>query len=94
MLLQCVVKPHQIVVHSFADLCNPKGITHEIVTVRVVDTAGDENVRGTHAYNLATASRIIFLKLIRLLGNLQKNTAFSKYQVRLGGDFPRHEYEE
>lgn len=80
-----------IALHQFADCI---GITHETVTIRLFDTAGDEHVQGTHASNLANARGIVFSKLIRVLSSLQKNTEFSKFQVRLGGDFPRHEYEE
>lgn len=67
---------------------------HETVTTRVQGTGGDPNVKGTHAYNLEKARSTLFSKQIMLINQLTMNSAFSKFQIQLGGRFPREEYEE
>ena len=70
------------------------GAVHETVKIRAANTGGDENIKGTHAYNLAKVRTVTFSKLLLLISNLKMNSAFSKFQLRLGGAFPREEYEE
>lgn len=69
-------------------------VVHETVTIRVQGTGGDPNVKGTHAYNLEKARYAMFSKQIMLINQLTMNSAFSKFQIQLGGRFPREEYDE
>lgn len=66
---------------------------HETVQARINGSAGNEDRKGTHAYNLDKARHILFNRLVLLLNNLKTNAEFSKFQLRVGGKFPREEYE-
>lgn len=74
-------------------LANLYSVVHESIKSRVQQIDGDENVKGTRAYHLDKARSQVFLKLIGLLSRLKQNSAFSKAQIRVGGRFPREEYE-
>lgn len=74
-------------------LSNFYSVVHETMAARVKGTDGDARVKGTHAYNLDKARNAVFSKLMLLLNNLKTNAAFSKLQLRVGGRFPREEYE-
>ena len=74
-------------------LSNFYSIVHETVQSRVKGTDGDALVKGTHAYNLEKARNTVFSKLLLLLTNLKTNAEFSKFQLRVGGRFPRENYE-
>lgn len=66
---------------------------HETIKAAIHDTGGDVTVKGTHAQHLEAARRTVFSKLVFLLNNLSTNSAFSKFQIPIGGRFPREEYE-
>ncbi|KAK4547039.1 hypothetical protein LTR36_001260 [Oleoguttula mirabilis] len=74
-------------------LSNFYSIVHETIRSRVQGTDANAKVKGTHAYHLDKARNAVFSKLILLLTNLKTNAAFSKLQLRVGGRFPREEYE-
>ncbi|CAK4030632.1 hypothetical protein DOTSEDRAFT_68258 [Lecanosticta acicola] len=74
-------------------LANLYSIVHETIRSRVQQIDGDENVKGTRAYHLSKVRSQVFLKLIGLISTLEQNSAFSKAQIRVGGQFPREEYE-
>ncbi|KAK3719522.1 hypothetical protein LTR37_004380 [Vermiconidia calcicola] len=66
---------------------------HEAVQARVTGKGGSTKTKGSHAYNLQKARMSVFAKLMMLINDLQNNVAFSKLQIRVGGRFPRKEYE-
>ena len=74
-------------------LANFSSLVHEIVQSRVKGVEGDVNKKGTHAHNLEKARVTVFSKLLLLLNEMRTNSAFSKFQVRVGGRFPKEEYE-
>lgn len=74
-------------------LANFSSIIHEIVQSRVKGVRGHIEKKGTHAYNLEKARMTVFGKLLLLLNDMRTNSAFSKFQVRVGGRFPKEEYE-
>lgn len=74
-------------------LANFSSLVHEIVQSRVRGVEGDINKKGTHAYNLQKARLTVFGKLLLLLNDMRTNSAFSRFQVRVGGKFPKEEYE-
>lgn len=74
-------------------LANFSSLVYEIVQSRIKGVEGDVNRKGTHAYNLEKARMKVFGKLLLLLNEMRTNSAFSKFQVRVGGKFPREEYE-
>ena len=61
---------------------------------RIQGIGGDEKTKGTHGYHLDKARTTVFSKLGLLLNTLKTNAAFSKFQLNLGGKFPREEFEE
>ncbi|KAH9829614.1 putative ER transporter, 6TM, N-terminal [Teratosphaeria destructans] len=75
-------------------LSNFYSIVHETVTARVQGTDGDERIKGTHAFNLNKARTAVFAKILLLLNNLKSNSAFSRFQIRVGGRFPIEAYQE
>lgn len=70
------------------------GAVHETVNIRVRNTGGDPNTKGTHAYNLDKARTSLFSKQIMLLTSLRTDSSFSKFQIQVGGRFPQEDYEE
>lgn len=74
-------------------LANFYSIVHETVRARTRGVEGDVNRKGTHAFNLEKAKVKVFTKFVALLSQMQTKSAFSKFQVRVGGRFPREEYE-
>lgn len=74
-------------------LANLTSLIHEVVQSRVKGVEGDVRRKGTHAYNLEKARTTVFGKLVALLTNMRANSAFSQFQVRVGGKFPKEEYE-
>ena len=69
-------------------------IVQETIRTRIRADGGDSKKKGTHAYHLEKARATIFSKLVLLLNTLKTNSAFSKFQLTVGGRFPRDEYEE
>lgn len=74
-------------------LSNFYSIVHETVRSRVKGTDGNMHVKGTHAYNLEKARHAVLSKLLLVITGLRTNAEFSKFQLRVGGRFPREEYE-
>lgn len=75
-------------------MANFYSVVHETVQTHIFQHGGgDPNTKGTRAYHLNKARTAVFSKLILLVTNLRMNSAFSKFQVSLGGRFPREEYE-
>lgn len=68
-------------------------IVHESIAIRVKNQGGDADTKGTHAYHLKKARESVFSKLLALLPALDTNSGFSKFQLRIGGRFPREEYD-
>ena len=65
---------------------------HETIQSRFNGKHGDITRKGTHAYNLDKARTALFGKLIIVLNNLKTNSEFSRFQINIGGKFPREEY--
>ena len=79
--------------HYLVLLSNFFSIMHETVQSRVQGTDGNMAVKGTHGHNLEKARNTVFSTLLTLLANLRTNSAFGKFQLRVGGRFPHEEYE-
>ena len=62
--------------------------------MRVTYSGGDETTKGTHAHHLEKARTAMFVKLAALQNSLRTNAAFSKFQIQIGGKFPRQDYEQ
>ena len=66
-------------------LASFNGVIKETIRSRVKGHSGDRTRRGTHAYNLEKARMAVFSKLVLLLSSVRTNSAFSKFQLRIGG---------
>lgn len=75
-------------------LANFYSNVHETVISRVRGTAGDVNQKGSHAYMLDKAKVQVMTKILAVLSQVQMNAGFEKFQVVVGGRFPRETYEE
>lgn len=74
-------------------MANFYSVVHETMMTHISQRGGDPDTKGTRAYHLDKARNAVLSKLILLVTNLRMNSAFSKFQVSLGGRFPREEYE-
>jgi hypothetical protein len=74
-------------------MANFYSVLHETVKSRLQGNAGHPETKGTRAYHLEKARVKVFTKLVLLTTTLKANSAFSKFQITLGGQFPREEYE-
>ncbi|KAF2215075.1 hypothetical protein CERZMDRAFT_36324 [Cercospora zeae-maydis SCOH1-5] len=73
-------------------LANLNSIVNELVRARIQNVAGQESTKGTRAFHLEKARNVVFTKTLSLLTTLEQNSAFSKFQLRVGGRFPHEEY--
>ncbi|PIB01099.1 hypothetical protein CB0940_00528 [Cercospora beticola] len=73
-------------------LANLNSVVNELVRARLQNIAGDEATKGTRAFHLEKARNLVFTKTLTLLTTLEQNSAFSKFQIRVGGRFPHEEY--
>ena len=60
-------------------------LAHETIKSTIKDNSGDVRVKGTHAHHLEAARKTVFSKLVFLLNSLGTNSAFSKFQIPIGG---------
>ncbi|KAK4955886.1 hypothetical protein LTR10_006825 [Elasticomyces elasticus] len=74
-------------------LSNFYSIVHETVRARVMGTDGNAKIKGSHAQHLEKARESVFSKSLLLLNNMKTNAGFSRFQLRVGGQFPKAEYE-
>ncbi|GAB7358451.1 hypothetical protein MBLNU230_g2515t2 [Neophaeotheca triangularis] len=74
-------------------LANLYSIVHETVQARVRGMDGAPSFKGTHAYQLEKARSKVFSKLLPLIQEMKTNSQFSIFQLRVGGRFPKEEYE-
>lgn len=74
-------------------LANLYSVVHESVLVRLRGEEGDANSKGSPGYKLAKARRKIYGKSSVLLSSLSAQSAFLKFDIPIGGKFPREKYQ-
>ena len=74
-------------------LANFYSIIHETVGSRVRGDAGDLTDKTSPAYQLEKARNEVFAKSQALITNLKSSSEFTRWQIHVGGRFPRETYD-
>jgi hypothetical protein len=69
-------------------------IIHETVMARIRDDEGDTSDSNSPGYQLAKARNKVFAKQMLQIQGLRMHSAFVKWEVPLGGKFPKEDYDE
>lgn len=74
-------------------LANYYSVIHSTVRSRVDDTEGDMESKTSPGRRLDKVRHKIFAKLLMLLPSLKQHADWQKWEVNIGGKFPRETYE-
>lgn len=74
-------------------LANYYSVMHETVRARIRGIEDDPTIKGSVSQRLEKARRTIFSKCNLLLSGMRTRTAFIKFDIPLGGKFPKKKYE-
>jgi len=74
-------------------LANYYSILHETVRIRLRGGEGDLSSKDSPGYKLEKARRKVFAKSSILLSSLRAQSAFVKFDLTIGGKFPRAQYQ-
>jgi hypothetical protein len=75
-------------------LANYYSVMHETVRARLRGIDDDPTIKGSISQRLEKARRTIFTKTNLLLSGMRARTAFIKFDIPLGGKFPKKQYEQ
>jgi hypothetical protein len=74
-------------------LANYYSVMHETVRARIRGLEDDPSIKGSVSQRLEKARRTIFGKSNLLLSGMRARTEFVKFDIPLGGKFPKKQYE-
>lgn len=74
-------------------LANYYSVIHSTIRSRVDDTEGDMESKTSPGRRLDKVRHKIFAKLLMLLPSLKQHADWQKWEVNIGGKFPRETYE-
>jgi hypothetical protein len=74
-------------------LANYYSVMHETVRARIRGLEEDPTIKGSVSQRLDKARRTLFGKSNLLLSGMRARTAFVKFDIPLGGKFPKKQYE-
>ena len=74
-------------------LANYYSVMHETVRARIRGFEDDPSIKGSVSQRLEKARRTIFGKTNLLLSGMRTRTEFVKFDIPLGGKFPKKQYE-
>ncbi|KIW03822.1 uncharacterized protein PV09_05121 [Verruconis gallopava] len=74
-------------------LANYYSIVHESIQARIKDAEGDPNDKKSLGAQLTKLRVKVFTKQMLVLTNLRTFAAFQKYEIPIGGRFPRQQYD-
>lgn len=74
-------------------LANYYSVMHETVRARIRGIEDDPTIKGSVSQRLEKARRTIFSKSNLLLSGMRARTGFIKFDIPLGGKFPKKKYE-
>jgi hypothetical protein len=74
-------------------LANYYSIVHETVNARVRGEDGDKDDRDSSLRKLEKARNKVFSKQILLLNNMRTYSEFQKWEIPIGGKFPKQQYQ-
>ncbi|KAK5738191.1 hypothetical protein LTR17_006221 [Elasticomyces elasticus] len=75
-------------------LANYYSIMHETVRARLRGSDGSWTTKGSPTYELDKSRHKIFLKCSSILTGLRAQSGFVKFDIPIGGPFPRRQYQE
>lgn len=75
-------------------LANYYSIVHETVHARIRGDEGDPNQKGSPGHQMQKVRFSVYGKQLMLLARLRANSGFAKWEVPVGGRFPRKQYDE
>ncbi|KAK3618008.1 hypothetical protein LTR56_024918 [Elasticomyces elasticus] len=75
-------------------LANYYSIMHETVRARLRGSDGSWTTKGSPTYQLDKSRHKIFLKCSSILTGLRAQSGFVKFDIPIGGPFPRQQYQE
>lgn len=74
-------------------LANYYSVVHSTIHARMHDTEGDLDSKLSPGRQLEKVRRKIFGKLLMLLPSLRQHADWQKWELTIGGEFPRETYE-
>ena len=75
-------------------LANYYSVVHSTIGARIHNIEGDRSLKSSPGRQLEKARHKIFGKLMIILPSLQKHADWQKWEISVGGKFPRETYEE
>lgn len=75
-------------------LANYYSVMHETVRARLRGIDENPNIKGSISQRLEKSRRTIFGKCTLLLSGMRSRTGFIKFDIPLGGKFPKKQYEQ
>jgi hypothetical protein len=78
---------------AFYLLANYYSVTHETVRLQLSNEQGDVNEKNSPAQRLDKARNTLYAKANLTIGSLLNQAAFIKYDIPIGGRFPRQQYQ-
>lgn len=75
-------------------LANYYSVLHETVRARLRGLDDDPNIKGSVSHRLEKARHTIFGKCNLVLSGMRARTGFIKFDIPVGGKFPRKKYED
>ena len=74
-------------------LANYYSVVHESVQARIKDAEGDPNDKKSLGVRLNKIRAQVFTKQMLMLTNLRSHSAFQKFEIPIGGRFPKRQYD-
>jgi len=75
-------------------LANYYSIVHETITSRVKGDYGDVNDKKSPGRHLQKARLKVYTKQMLLLEGLKRYSNFTRWEIPIGGKFPKKDYDE
>lgn len=91
------ISEHSVLRKNLGDalylLANYYSIMHETVTARARGDEGDLTIKTSAGRRLEKARHKVYTKMLMMLNSLHTYANFLKWEVRIGGRFPKRQYE-
>jgi hypothetical protein len=75
-------------------LANYYSVVHESVQARIKNVEGDPNNKNSLGARLKKIRAKVFTKQLLMLTNLRSHSAFQKFEIPIGGKFPKRQYDK
>lgn len=74
-------------------LANYYSVVHESIQARIRDVEGDPNDKKSLGARLTKIRMKVFTKQMLMLTNLRTHSGFQKFEIPIGGRFPKQQYD-